>query len=364
MRDASESVWATQREKRRPSDHVLISHPHSMRSKSNNANSEDNLNCNNKEQQKIHRIVQNSGPCAAEMFSAHIAQLVISYVVHSALDNIMNYIQCFDRQDAIQCSDINFVQGFPLFMVLLRAMKRTQFVQQGHNSIFKPLLGFSGEVYIMDQQNELVDLKFNLKSHECTTHFCLHGHAITLFSVENKNLSGLVSEVPRHSLHTGTDELVAKLYQPEESCESDSEKGHVLEMAWFHQFEDTSPAKIRMALGMDAERGNRISYTIVSRRLCPITNLSGKELLSAWWQIVVFLLRSLLSITATSALANLWYTRPQIVDILEYSTTSIYHRLEIVPQAKNVQSYYNIVANTTQPVICLCSTMITPIGSI
>ncbi|KAG1741281.1 hypothetical protein EDB19DRAFT_1907976 [Suillus lakei] len=159
-------------------------------------------------------------------------------------------------------------------------MKRWQFVQRGYNAIFEPVLGFSGEVCIMDQQNELIDLRFDLKSHKCTTHFGLYGHIITVFSVENKKLSARVSEFPHHP-HTGTDELVAKLYQPGGSCESNSEKGHVLEMAWFHKFEGTSPAKIRMALGMDAERGGRVSYIIVSRKFCPITNLSGKELLSA-----------------------------------------------------------------------------------
>ncbi|KAG2132093.1 hypothetical protein DEU56DRAFT_902391 [Suillus clintonianus] len=60
------------------------------------------------------------------------------------------------------------------------------------------------------------------------------------------------------------------------------------EVVWLAKFENTYPAKMRRALvADDTERGNRVSYIIVSRQLRPITKLSGKEFLSAWWQIVV-----------------------------------------------------------------------------
>ncbi|KAG1741274.1 hypothetical protein EDB19DRAFT_1850970 [Suillus lakei] len=59
-------------------------------------------------------------------------------------------------------------------------------------------------------------------------------------------------------------------------------------MVWFHKFEDTSTANIRRALGLkDAERGRRVLYIIVFRKLYPITKLSDNMFLTAWWQIVV-----------------------------------------------------------------------------
>ncbi|KAG0697954.1 hypothetical protein DFH29DRAFT_810997 [Suillus ampliporus] len=98
--------------------------------------------------------------------------------------------------------------------------------------------------------------------------------------------------------------LVAKLYWPEESRESEPEilnqvyqiaqqepevRGHVPEMVWFYKFEETSTANIRKALGFeDAESGSRVLYIIVFRKLIPITTLTGmSEFLSSWWQVVI-----------------------------------------------------------------------------
>ncbi|KAG2064585.1 hypothetical protein BDR04DRAFT_242129 [Suillus decipiens] len=53
-------------------------------------------------------------------------------------------------------------------------------------------------------------------------------------------------------------------------------------------FEDTSMVNIRMASRFkDAELGERVPYITVSRKLHPITKLSGMKFLSAWWHIVV-----------------------------------------------------------------------------
>jgi hypothetical protein len=64
--------------------------------------------------------------------------------------------------------------------------------------------------------------------------------------------------------------------------------GHVPEMVWFHKFEDTSTANIRRALGIDdPDRGSRVFYIVVFRKLLLITKLSGKEFLHAWWHVVL-----------------------------------------------------------------------------
>ncbi|KAG1741280.1 hypothetical protein EDB19DRAFT_1875935 [Suillus lakei] len=248
----------------------------------------------------IHPVIQN-GLYASEMFAAHIAQQsVISYVV----ENDIIYIWYFDRQDAIQCSGINFVQDLPRFMVLLLAIQRMPYAEWGYNRLFEPRPGSSGQVRVPDKHIGEVDLTFDLESDKRTTHFGLRGRATTVFPVKSEKLSALVPNLPHHNPHNPTDELVAKLYWPEEERESEAEilqkvyeiakdeeskvRHHVPEMVWFHKFEDTSTANIRRALGLkDAERGRRILYIIVFRKLDPITKLSDKKFLAAWWHIVV-----------------------------------------------------------------------------
>ncbi|KAG2741815.1 hypothetical protein P692DRAFT_20840142 [Suillus brevipes Sb2] len=63
---------------------------------------------------------------------------------------------------------------------------------------------------------------------------------------------------------------------------------HIPEMVWFNKFKDTSTAAIRKVLELkNAERGKRFLHITVSRKLRPITKLSGRTFLSAWWHIVV-----------------------------------------------------------------------------
>jgi hypothetical protein len=217
----------------------------------------------------------------------------------------MIYLWYFDRQDAIQCSGINFVQDLPRFMVLLLAMQRMPYAEWGYNRLFKPVEKLSGEVRVPDENIGEVDLTFDLESDKRVTHFGLRGRATTVFPVKSKALSALMPTLPHHNPHNPTSELVAKLYWPEEERESEAEilqkvyeiaekdtegkvKYHVPEMVWSHKFEETSTANIRTALGLkDAERGKRVLYIIVFKKLDPITGLSEDEFLSAWWQIVL-----------------------------------------------------------------------------
>ncbi|KIK41002.1 hypothetical protein CY34DRAFT_806607 [Suillus luteus UH-Slu-Lm8-n1] len=63
---------------------------------------------------------------------------------------------------------------------------------------------------------------------------------------------------------------------------------HIPEIAWFHKIEDRSTANIRNVLELkDTERSERVLHITVSRKLRPITKLSGRTFLSAWWHIVV-----------------------------------------------------------------------------
>ncbi|KAG1730187.1 hypothetical protein EDB19DRAFT_2027541 [Suillus lakei] len=237
----------------------------------------------NKEPKTTHPVVQN-GLYVAEMFAAHIARLhVISFIVN----NDYIYVWFSDRENVVQSAAINFVQDLPRFLVLLLVMQRMRYDQWGLNPVFEPAPGFSGEVMVEDTQ---IDLKLDLKSDECITHFGIRGRATTVFPVKSKALSGLRRDP---SFLNESPELVAKLYWPEETriAQTDPDvQGHVPELVWFYKFEGTSTSRIRIALGLkdaeQAKQGSRVLYILVFRKLIPITTLSGKEFLVAWWQIV------------------------------------------------------------------------------
>ncbi|KAG0706679.1 hypothetical protein DFH29DRAFT_137520 [Suillus ampliporus] len=283
-------------DQKRNSDHLHSNEPPTKRSRSNNEKKADEK-VDEKEPKKLHPIVQN-GLYAAEMFAAHIARL---HVISSIVMNDIIYIWYFDRQDVIQCSGINFVQDLPRFMVLLLIMQRMEYKQWGLNQEFEPTPGVSDKTVIKDRKTNIdIDLKLDMKSDERTTHYGLRGRATTLFPVESQALSGLKQAPHFRNKSAG---LVAKLYWPEESRESEPEilnqvyqiaqqetevRGHVPEMVWFYKFEETSTANIRKALGFeDAECGSRVLYIIVFRKLIPITTLGGMEFFSAWWQVVI-----------------------------------------------------------------------------
>ncbi|KAG1793252.1 uncharacterized protein HD556DRAFT_513768 [Suillus plorans] len=240
-------------------------------------------------------IVQN-GLYVAEMFAAHIArQHVISFIVN----NDCIYVWFCDRETTIQGAAINFVQDLPRWLVLLLIMQRMGYDQWGLNRVFEPEPGFSGKVMVEDTQ---IDLELDVKSKERVTHFGIRGRATTVFPVKSKALSDRQRDpcFPNES-----SELVAKLYWPEETRQSEPDilnevyriaqtdpdvRGHIPELVWFHKFEETSTSKIRVALGLKdadrAEQGSRVLYIIVFRKLIPITTLSGEEFIAAWWQVV------------------------------------------------------------------------------
>jgi len=143
----------------------------------------------------------------------------------------------------------------------------------------------------------MVDLEIDLEADD----YGLRGRATNVFPVKSTTVSKLLEKRPSQNV---SKEMVAKLYWPEQSRESEpdilkkvqkiaekypNEVGpHIPGVVWFHKFDETSTVGIRRTLGIDEpERGSRALYIIVFRKLVPITTLSGKEFLRAWWQVVV-----------------------------------------------------------------------------
>jgi len=280
----------------------------------------------------------------------------------------MIYIWYFDRQDAIQSAGFNFIHDLPRFLVLLLIMQRLPYAEWGHNPLFGPECGFSGKIDVWDEEKKMaIDLEFDFRSPERTTHYGLRGRATNVFPVKSEALSNLAKELAENRPgRNETEELVAKIYWPEETRQSEADilkmvheiaakhpkvKDHVPDVIWSHKFADTSTAKIREALGIDfAEVGGRALYIIVFRKLRPITALSGDEFLRAWWHALAckcfsplrcstpFTTRIAIvssgngaSVIATSALATSCFTVTQGVKWLASSMTMIYHQ-RILPR--------------------------------
>jgi hypothetical protein len=103
----------------------------------------------------------------------------------------------------------------PRFLILLLIMQRMQYAQWGMNPLFD-----SKPMFVTDKDNRKVDLTFNVESEDRTTHFGLRGRVTNVLPVT----SGILSSLPwaRHSLND-TKELIAKLYWPEESRQSEAD---------------------------------------------------------------------------------------------------------------------------------------------
>ncbi|OAX31445.1 hypothetical protein K503DRAFT_777572, partial [Rhizopogon vinicolor AM-OR11-026] len=280
---------ATRSSQKRGSE-TLGSNEGTTNSKRVKSNNEDP---NDEKPKRTDPIAQN-GMYAAEMFAAHpMRQHVISCVV----EDETIYIWYFDRQNAIQCSGFNFVRDPVRFLVLLLAMQRLPYAQWGHNLTFE--VEPEEKIEVEDEVLGTVDLKFNFSCPDRTTHYGLRGRATNVFPVESTQLSRLARNL---SSRNNTDELVAKIYWPEESRQSEAEileevhsiadgqpkvMDHVPDVIWSHTFKGTSTAKIRKALGIDDVPGaSRALYIIVFRKLLPITQLTEDNFLRAWWHAV------------------------------------------------------------------------------
>ncbi|KAG1815430.1 hypothetical protein EV424DRAFT_1412042 [Suillus variegatus] len=131
-------------------------------------------------------------------------------------------------------------------------------------------------------------------------HLRLCGSANTVLPMKSEMLSCLSSR----RLHHNPNEPATKLHWPGGSCQSDpgmlnvvheisqhkpQGDGHVQEMIWLHQVEETCTAKLRRRLEMDDSVGcKRILNIHVSWKFQPVTKLSGKEFKRVWWMMIIY----------------------------------------------------------------------------
>ncbi|KAH7918879.1 hypothetical protein BV22DRAFT_892934 [Leucogyrophana mollusca] len=240
------------------------------------------------------------------------------------MDDII-YIRYFDRQRAIQCSGFKFVQDLPRFLFLLLAMQRFTGGRWCLNEMFEST---KTEMDFPSDDFGVTDLLFNMDPAVCTNHFGLCGRATNVLPVTSE---ALFNQAPFPDGHITGDEYVAKIFWAEELrksepsiiqkarvAEEERVRGHIPEPVRWGQFADTSIATIREELGVgpvpegldrsaeprdniqegnpadakvasrkESVPGSRVLRIIVFRELRPITDLSGRDLLRAWWEIAL-----------------------------------------------------------------------------
>ncbi|KAH7923181.1 hypothetical protein BV22DRAFT_1036642, partial [Leucogyrophana mollusca] len=225
---------------------------------------------------------------SAEMLAAHLGT---NHLINLIVLDSMVWVWLYDRQNPIQCSGIDFIQDLPRFLVLLFCLQRLSPENWGRNTLFKRVGGSGSESALVVKAGD-VDLTLHEDTAERVTHFGVNGRSTNLFRVTSPQLE---------EKHPGK-EMVAKVFWPEDSRSSEAAildkvaelakgnpniENHVPELLFWYKFEN-STAELRRALGIaNPENGSRTLYILVFRKLSPITELSGAEFLSAWWDCVL-----------------------------------------------------------------------------
>ncbi|OAX31387.1 hypothetical protein K503DRAFT_777634 [Rhizopogon vinicolor AM-OR11-026] len=239
------------------------------------------------------------------MFAANVAvtriiNLIVVGVllVGCALINVITFLDemiwiwYYDRQGTIQSSGINIIQDLPRFMVLLYALQRFSLDDWGRSTQFKrDEQNVSHNITIFDKHFGDVDPKLLTSDKDKVKNYGLKGRATNVFPVTSKTLEKKYAGITK-------DGMVAKIFWAEEQRTSEPKilekvaeiaashpntvKGHVLDLLWYHKFEEPT-SEIRQQLGVpEPKKGSRVLYILVFRKLFPITELTDAEFFKAW----------------------------------------------------------------------------------
>ncbi|KAG9310654.1 hypothetical protein JVU11DRAFT_9234 [Chiua virens] len=235
------------------------------------------------------------GMYAAEMFASHAGRThVIALIIRG--DHL--YIWYYDRQHAIQCAALNFIQDLPRFLILLLAMQRFRNRDWGLNPIVDPNFAnlpkpsspnspVTTTFYVDHTEKGKVDITLDWSSDIRVTHYGLNGRATNLFSITSEKLGRKEELVAKffwaEVTRTSEPEILQRVY---EIAKSHPEvKDHVPDLILFVDFPESCTDEIRKYLALPTD-GARKLYMIVFRRLFRITELDGDPLLTCWWHAV------------------------------------------------------------------------------
>ncbi|KDQ50883.1 hypothetical protein JAAARDRAFT_199586 [Jaapia argillacea MUCL 33604] len=245
-----------------------------------------------KESTKAPPLVQ----CAsygAEMLSRGV------YTTHAInlfiVDNTA-WVWWFDRQGAIQSQGVDFVQNLPYFLVLLAAFQRFRLQDWGINEelvhdLFLRSESPTSNSEIPPAPNDTARFPFKFPNHRVIIDpgDILHGHY---------SLLGRATRILMAYFASGEgDDLVVKIYWPEESRENEAriiklatEAGKTDDLIGPHlphliDHRDIRyrTGQIREELGIETQ-GSRVLRVMLFEKLNHMDNLAGEEFMKIWMQ--------------------------------------------------------------------------------
>ncbi|KAF8125413.1 hypothetical protein EV363DRAFT_1350545 [Boletus edulis] len=227
-------------------------------------------------------IVQ-AGYYSAEMFAAHTARLHAFGLV--VIGDVL-YFWRYDRQGIVQCSGFNFIQDLPRFLVLLLAMQRFREQHWGLHPDTDPKFGPRPEFHkttLSNEKGKNIEVTLELSDKARVPHYGLN-----LFSVKSDDLTypedarePVVKVFWAEATRTSEPKILKRVHDI--GKDNKLVERHVPDMLWYKAFKDASTAKFRERLGLKTE-GARVLY--IFRKLRPITELTGRDFLHAWWETV------------------------------------------------------------------------------
>jgi Fungal protein kinase len=213
------------------------------------------------------------------------------YLYCLRIDDIA-YLWWCDREGAIQFYGINFIQDLPHFLVLLLCFQRFNADNWGVISAIKGPGTTAKQHSISIPLLPSVDVTFD-PDIKLRGHYGIVGRGTRVFLAKSKSTD------PRNDKETldGVD-LVLKTYWPETSRTPEDEiigkateigeknphvEGHLPDLICSYDFVEHSTGIIRTHLGITT-KGHRVFRVMLSRRLYPITELTGEQFWKAFWE--------------------------------------------------------------------------------
>lgn len=199
------------------------------------------------------------------------------------------WIWWYDRAGAIQTSGLNFLIDMPYFLAFLAIIQRFDGKAWGFNSVFTASSNDSLTFTVSSFDSHKVEVTID---DDKKLYLSLFGHGGAVIPARSRSLNPLFPDKTLEDV-----ELVAKIYLPDNSRMSEADllrkaytiaateddvRGHLPVLIGSHTWPDTFSESIRRFLHI-GDRPSRHLRILVFIKLQPITALSGKEFLKAYW---------------------------------------------------------------------------------
>ncbi|KAJ7592564.1 hypothetical protein C8J56DRAFT_778892, partial [Mycena floridula] len=225
----------------------------------------------------------------------------------------------YDRESSIQSSGINIIEQLPYFVALIMLFQRFSNPMWGHSD----RLTKSGPVTTIK-----IDQATYTSREDSKSRYTLHGRGTVMLhlcpSGESKYTAIIKTSFPSEN-RLSEIEAIRKCIQL--AAGDIMILDHIPKVIRSEDFPDFSTSKIRRILGIFREGRSRIPRAVIFELRVPITQLEGKELWVAFWDLIRchFLLWRLGLYHGDISVSNLMYdmsTKKGILNDWDLSTTA------------------------------------------